>query len=198
MVVIRSMKSADIDQVVDVHLNSFEGFFLSFLGRDFLTQLYSSIIQDADGIAFVSEEQRVIGFVAGTAQPSNFYRRLIIHRWWRFGLASIKPVIKNPSIISRLFRALKMPQSASNEANRGSLLSIAVLPEYQGKGIGELLVKAFLDESARRGLKKVDLTTDAIDNDGVNHFYKKLGFVIERSFETPEGRSMNEYLINIL
>jgi len=198
MVVIRSMKSADIDQVVDVHMISFEGFFLSFLGRDFLTQLYSSIIQDADGIAFVSEEQRVIGFVAGTAQPSNFYRRLIIHRWWRFGLASIKPVIKNPSIISRLLRALKMPQSASNEANRGSLLSIAVLPEYQGKGIGELLVKVFLDESARRGLKKVDLTTDAIDNDGVNHFYKKLGFVIERSFETPEGRSMNEYLINIL
>lgn len=198
MVVIRSMKSADIDQVVDVHMISFEGFFLSFLGRDFLTQLYSSIIQDADGIAFVSEEQRVIGFVAGTAQPSNFYRRLIIHRWWRFGLASIKPVIKNPSIISRLLRALKMPQSASNEANRGSLLSIAVLPEYQGKGIGELLVKVFLDESARRGLKTVDLTTDAIDNDGVNHFYKKLGFVIERSFETPEGRSMNEYLINIL
>lgn len=198
MVVIRSMKSADIDQVVDVHMISFEGFFLSFLGRDFLTQLYSSIIQDADGIAFVSEEQKVIGFVAGTAQPSNFYRRLIIHRWWRFGLASIKPVIKNPSIISRLLRALKMPQSASNEANRGSLLSIAVLPEYQGKGIGELLVKVFLDESARRGLKTVDLTTDAIDNDGVNHFYKKLGFVIERSFETPEGRSMNEYLINIL
>ncbi len=196
MINIRPMQICDINQVVDIHLQSFIGFFLSFLGKDFLKQLYKGIINDPNGIAFVYEDKMIVGFVAGTTQPANFYRRLIIRRWWRFCLASIKPVLQKPGIIHRLIRALNMPKSVTSESNRGTLLSIAVSPDHQGKGYGEVLVKAFLDESARRGIKKVDLTTDAVDNDPVNKFYKKMGFSIERSFTTPEGRLMNEYLIN--
>jgi len=188
------MQSQDIDQVVDIHLTSFIGFFLSFLGREFLTQLYSGIINDPNGIAYVYEDQSIMGFVAGTTQPANFYRRLIIRRWWRFCLASLKPILRRPGILPRLLRAFSMPKSVTTESNRGTLLSIAVSPNFQSRGCGEVLVKAFLDESARRGIKKVDLTTDAVNNDPVNRFYQKLGFKIDRSFVTPEGRMMNEYL----
>jgi ribosomal protein S18 acetylase RimI-like enzyme len=197
MIHIRPMQAQDIRQVVTVHLTSFKGFFLSFLGNDFLAQLYSGIIDDPNGIAFVYEDQTILGFVAGTTRPANFYRQLIIRRWWRFCLASIKPILLKPNIIPRLLRAFNMPNSVTTESNRGTLLSIAVSPNSQGRGCGELLVKAFLDESARRGIKKVDLTTDAVNNDLVNMFYQKLGFAIERSFVTPEGRLMNEY-VNII
>jgi ribosomal protein S18 acetylase RimI-like enzyme len=77
------------------------------------------------------------------------------------------------------------------------LMSIAVLPETQGKGIGQALVRAFLDEAARRGLCQVDLTTDRDHNEATNCFYQNLGFTCERTFTTPEGRAMNEYVINL-
>jgi len=76
-------------------------------------------------------------------------------------------------------------------------MSIAVLPERQGQGIGQALVRAFLSEAARRGLNKVNLTTDRVANDAANVFYQRLGFVCRRHFVTPEGRQMNEYVIDL-
>ena len=76
-------------------------------------------------------------------------------------------------------------------------MSIAVLPEAQGKGIGQALVWAFLEEAAQRGLRQVDLTTDRDDNETTNRFYQNMGFVCERTFVTPEGRAMNEYVIGL-
>ena len=82
---IRTMQMRDKNEVVSVHLASFQGFFLTFLGRQFLSELYAAIVDDATGVAFVcSEGARVLGFVAGTSQPAGFYSRLLQRRWWRF------------------------------------------------------------------------------------------------------------------
>jgi len=195
---IRAMQTQDVPRVVETHLASFSGFFLTFLGPAFLAQLYSGIIADPSGIALVAEKDgQIVGFVAGTCQPAGFYTRLLRRRWWRFGLASIKPVLRNPRIVPRLLRALAMPGQARAAAGEGTLMSIAVLPERQGQGIGQALVRAFLSEAARRGLNKVNLTTDRVANDAANVFYQRLGFVCRRHFVTPEGRQMNEYVIDL-
>ncbi|RLC98294.1 MAG: GNAT family N-acetyltransferase, partial [Chloroflexota bacterium] len=73
----------------------------------------------------------------------------------------------------------------------------AVLPAEQGKGIGQKLVHAFLKRASMQGARQVDLTTDLDDNEGTNLFYRQLGFRLERSFTTPEGREMNQYLIDL-
>lgn len=77
-------------------------------------------------------------------------------------------------------------------------MSLCVLPSIQGCGLGKALVDAFLKESEARGVEAVDLTTDAVANDSVNQFYRKLGFELSRTFVTPEGRRMNEYVISFL
>lgn len=196
---IRPMITADVPAVVAVHLKSFPGFFLTFLGSSFLHELYSAILVDRDGIALVaSDKSGINGFVAGTAQPKGFYRRLLQQRWWRFALASTVPALKRPAIIPRLLRAFAMPEQVTRQDKRGTLMSIAVLPSYQGRHIGHALVNAFLEEALRRGLHQVDLTTDRDDNTAANRFYQKMGFVCERSYETPEGRAMNEYVIELL
>jgi hypothetical protein len=59
------------------------------------------------------------------------------------------------------------------------------------------LAGAFLEESRRRGLGQIDLTTDRLDNNAVNGFYRELGFVCERCYTTPEGREMNEYVVDL-
>jgi len=58
-------------------------------------------------------------------------------------------------------------------------------------------VLRFLEEAKRRGCVRVSLTTDRENNDRVNRFYQTLGFAIGRQYETPEGRKMNEYWIDV-
>jgi ribosomal protein S18 acetylase RimI-like enzyme len=158
--------------------------------------LYVGILKDPAGIAYVYEDQgHLLGFVAGTSQPAGFYSRLLQRRWWRFGMASLVPILKNPLIVPRLLRAFQKPQDASDRPDVGTLMSIAVSPDSQGHGLGQALVRAFLGEAVGRGLKYVDLTTDKNNNDSVNQFYQRIGFRCSRTFVTSEGREMNEYVI---
>jgi len=195
---IRPMQLFDVKDVVEIHLKSFPGFFLTFLDSRFLSEFYMGILDDPTGFAYVNIDVGcIIGFVAGTSQPAGFYSRLLNRRWWRFALSALIPILKNPLIIPRLLRAIRKPQDVLNQPETGTLMSIAVAPEAQGQGIGQRLVKAFLEESARRGLKHVDLTTDMNNNASVNQFYQRMGFRVSRTFVTPEGREMNEYVMDL-
>lgn len=195
---VRPAMPEDVSGMVDIHLSSFSGFFLSYLGPAFLLELYEGTLQDPSGIGYVMDSERsLIGFVCGTAQPVGFYSRLLKNRWWRFALASIGPALKRPIIVPRLFRAFAMPSRATRQEERGTLMSIAVRPEAQGQGHGRTLVMAFLDEARRRGLRHVDLSTDRDDNEAANRFYQSLGFVCTYTYLTPEGRAMNEYVIDL-
>lgn len=76
--IIRPMRFTDLKQVIDVHLASFPGFFLTFLGRDFLTLLYSQLLTDPFGTVLLADTLGTIdGFVASVLQQSGFYGRLV-------------------------------------------------------------------------------------------------------------------------
>lgn len=192
---IRKIQSSDIGRVVAVHLSSFPGFFLSFLGSRFLSLFYSGICSAPEGIAFVylNDAGTPAGFVAGTSNPGGFYSRLLKRDWFKFALASIIPVLRKPSVIGRVARAVSHPSDNPIGDDVAGLFSIGVLPELQGTGAGKNLVQAFLVEARERGCKRVFLTTDRDNNEAVNAFYEKLGFSVERQYVTPEGRRMNEY-----
>lgn len=196
---LRPLGIDDVKDVVDVHLSSFPGFFLSFLGSRFLLLFYSGVCSAPEGIAFVylNAVGRPAGFVVGTSNPGGFYSRLLKRYWLKFALASIIPVLRKPSVIRRIARAVSHPSINPIGDDVAGLFSIGVLPELQGKGTGKKLVQSFLDEAKQRGCKRVFLTTDRDNNDSVNSFYEKLGFEIERQYVTPEGRQMNEYWINL-
>ncbi|GAB6192081.1 GNAT family N-acetyltransferase [Desulfocastanea catecholica] len=194
------MNTNDLEVVVNIHLHSFPNFFLSSLGPRFLALYYAGICAAPEGIGFVYINTSGIpaGFVAGSSNPRGFYSRLLKRDWLKFALASVGAVICKPSVIGRLARGLFHPGSNPVGDDVAGLFSIGVLPELQGTGAGNLLVQAFLHEAAVRGCKRVFLTTDRDNNGAVNAFYKKLRFRIERQYETPEGRRMNEYWINLL
>ena len=187
-----------IDSVVAVHLAGFEGFFLSFLGPRFLQLYYEGIADYPDGAGYVYlEGGRVVGFVCGIVGPSRFYRYLIRTRWWRFAMVALGAALRRPFIIPRLFRALLYPGQTPRREDTATLTSITVEPGMQGHGIGARLVTTFLEDMRARGVKRVDLTTDRYGNDKVNAFYERQGFHCERTFVTPEGRAMNEYVISL-
>src|SRR4030042_4230523 len=182
---IQQITQIDVKRVVDIHLQVFEGFFLTFLGPRFLTTLYSAIVDDPTGISLLAYDDQIIyGFAVGTSEPSGFYLRLIKHKLWKFVIASLQPFFINPKILPRLLRALLMPNKAALPDGWGLLMSFGVSNEVQNNGVGRLLIDAFLEEATQRGLKKVYLTTDKDNNDKANAFYIKKGFRCENSFIT--------------
>ncbi len=195
---IAPMRTDHIHDVVRVHLASFPGYFLSFLGPRFLRLFFTEIIKEHDHIAFVAlSEAEVIGYVVGVTEQSGFYSRLAHKRKFAFASAALGAVLHNIRIIPRLFRALSYERMARLAASPALLMSIAVSPKTQQGGVGKKLTFAFLSEMKKRNIDKVSLTTDRDDNERVNSFYKKLGFTIFRSYVTPEGRGMNEYVIDL-
>ena len=198
MLAIRTMQAADLASVVEIHLASFQGFFLSFLGRAFIRELYIGILADPSGMTFIAEiDEELHGFVIGTDKPKNLYSRLLRQRWHRFALTAAGSVVKNPKIMPRLLRAVSRGRQGDVRENCATLMSIAVSPQVQGANIGKHLMRAFLEEAARRGVQRVNLTTDKKNNEFANCFYQKIGFSLVNSFNTPEGRAMNEYIIDI-
>jgi len=195
---IREMRAADIDAVVTIHLESFSGFFLSFLGPKFLALLYEGVMDHPQGLVLVAESDAGIeGFVAGVADQSGFYKGLIKKRAHRFAWASLGAVVRRPRVAPRLVRALGQSRRAEKSAAQASLMSIAVRPGTSGKGTGRDLVSAFSAALAARGVREYCLTTDRDANERVNQFYRRLGFRLAGSFVTPEGRAMNEYVMTL-
>src|SRR5690349_2719170 len=140
---IRPMKADDVAVAVRVHLASFPGFFLSFLGPRFLSLFYSGICSAREGISFVylNDAGTPAGIVAGTANPGGFYSRLLKQGWLKFALASIIPVLRKPSVIGRVARAVSHPSGNPIGDDVAGLFSIGVLPELQGSGAGKKLVQ---------------------------------------------------------
>jgi ribosomal protein S18 acetylase RimI-like enzyme len=195
---IREMHSSDIPAVVTIHLESFSGFFLSFLGPRFLTLLYEGFLDEPQGLALVAYSDSAIeGFVAGVTDQSGFYRRLIKKRAWLFAWASLRAVIRRPHIVPRLVRALGQSRRSQKSAANASLMSIAVRPGASGKGAGRELVSAFNSAMGSRGIREYCLTTDRDHNYRVNEFYRRLGFRLAGTFVTSEGRAMNEYVMTL-
>jgi ribosomal protein S18 acetylase RimI-like enzyme len=191
------MRASDVPAVVSIHEEAFPGFFLTFLGAGFLRELYAGLVEDRDRIAFVAVRRGVTGFVAGTARPEGFYRRLIRERGARFALGSLPALLRRPSTARRLIRALAKPSESRAYGDAALLMSVAVRPSEFGAGTGGRLVRRFVEEASSRGLRRVVLTTDRDGNDRVNAFYRSLGFTVARTFVTPEGREMNEYLLRL-
>lgn len=190
----RTAEPADVPTIVAIHLATFRGFFLSFLGGRFLNHLYEEMITDAGGVVVVAEaDGEVAGFAAGVTDQRLFFRRLLEERKWAFARAALGALLRRPGIAPRLLRALRKDRDVAPSA-AASLMSIGVYPRALGVGMGRGLIRAFDAVMNERGVGRYCLTTDAVENDAVNRFYERCGFERARQFRTREGRLMNEYV----
>lgn len=186
------------DDIVDIHLAAFPGFFLTSMGRSFLRLMYSGFFDEPRGICLVAEDNGdILGFVAGTTDPTNFFSSLLRRKWFLFAAASVPGLLRNPLFVTRkclgaLFYRGESPVGIPDAA---LLSSLAVAPSAGGRGIGQLLVHAFVDKAKKAGCSAVYLTTDEADNMLVNRFYSKCGFELMDTFERPGNRVMNRWVL---
>lgn len=183
-----------VDDIVDIHMNTFPGFFLTFLGKGFLKHLYTGFIEHSKSNVIIAvEDDRLLGFCAFSEDLSQFYKYLIKCRLIYFAWYALGAFIRKPKVLFRLLRAFTYSNESKRDEGYIELSSIGVLPSAKNKGVGSEMVNYLYNISNRQKFEYIKLETDRDNNAGANHFYKKNGFILHHSYETPEGRGMNEY-----
>ena len=68
------MGSNDVQDVASIHLEAFQGFFLTFLGAKFLSELYSSTLNDSFGncICIIDLKVEFLALWLGLTKTSRF------------------------------------------------------------------------------------------------------------------------------
>lgn len=196
---IASAKEKDvIKKVVEIHIKTFNGFFLTFMGKGFLRQMYSSYAQyDDAGLLVAYEDDTPVGFLAYSSDMSGLYKYMIKRKLIPFAWYSLCAFFRKPMVFMRLLRAFLKPSEAKRNEKYVELASIGVSPECKSKGVGSALISELRRITDFNMYRYITLETDAVNNEIANNFYKKNGFELYREYKTREGRKMNEYRISM-
>lgn len=184
-----------INDVVRIHLDTFEGFFLTFMGRGFLKTMYSSYCaHDGSGLFVATDDEgKTVGFLAYSGDMSGLYKYMIKKKLIPFGWYSMGAFFRKPKVFMRLIRAFLKPSESVREEKYVELASIGVDPCAKSKGVGSQLIDKLKETVDFKENAYITLETDAENNEGANRFYQKNGFELIREYATHEGRKMNEY-----
>lgn len=196
---LRNLTRADLDSVVAVHCAAFPGFLMTLLGRAFLRKYYETVLACETSVFLGQFDSGALnGFVAGFQEPQRFYAMLSKRKFSLLVSAATHLVVR-PKLWPRVLEnsGSTTERARDGETTDAELASIAVSPTAQGKGYGRSLVQAFVAEAATRGVTKVNLSTDADDNDAVNRLYASCGFDCVRTSTRRGGRRMNHYSMSL-
>ena len=197
MITVRKVKSRErklINDIVTIHLNTFNGFFLTFMGKGFLNQMYSSYCDHMESGLLVAEENGIpIGFLAYSENFSGLYKFMIKTRLIPFGWYSVAAFFRRPSAFGHIVRAFFKPSEAKRIEKYVELASIGVDSRNESRGVGTKLIDSLKNSVNFSQYAYITLETDAVNNDKAIKFYEKNGFIRIREFETSEGRVMYEF-----
>lgn len=190
--IFRNTKTTEIEILTQIHLAAFKDFFLATLGRNFLNAYYKSCLKSKEtiNVCVENEEGIMVGFGVGCIQSKGFHKRLLIQNFHIFFTQGLIILFSRPKAIIRLLKNMDKKENINDDGNYCDLLSIAVLPEFNGLGIGKGLINKFEEEATKRGCTKIALTTDYYNNDDVITFYKKSGYEVFYEFTTYPNRRM--------
>lgn len=188
--IIRNVEKKDISKIVNVHLASFSNFFLTSLGSKFLKVYYSSYLKIDSSICICAEiDGELIGFAFGTLEPNGFNRKLFIKNFFPFFIVLISIFLKKPASIIRILKNYNK-QKSTLLTNFSELFSIAVNPNYKGKGVGKQLLSYYEKIVNKNKKQSIILTTDYFNNENTLNFYFSCGYEVYDIFFAYPQRKM--------
>jgi ribosomal protein S18 acetylase RimI-like enzyme len=189
---IKRLLKSDIENVVRIHNDSFKNFFLTVLGDSFLKVYYNSIRKNNKGILLgIFDNGELCGFCAATNLSKGFNEQLILKNILPFSLIGLKLFFTQPDSLFRLYKNFKKNDLSDSDSHEyAELLSIAVLQNKQGLGLGKTLLLKLEDDLKLIGCNELSLTTDFYDNDKTIQFYRGLGYGVLYEFIAFPDRKM--------
>ena len=192
MIRINRASEKDVNEIVRIHRDAFEGFFLANLGETFLKFYYRVFIKNKYAVVMVAhEDDKVVGFSAATKVCKGFNTMLIKENFLQFCGVSLRLLFTNPGALVRLAKNLtKKGESVEDNEDYAELYSIGVDSHQQGKGIGKKLLAKTEDVMKQEGVERVSLTTDYDNNESAVGFYHSMGYETLYEFVTYPNRKM--------
>lgn len=185
---------SDVPGVARIHLEAFEGFFLSELGYRFLCVMYRAFLVNPASIFVVRESKhgQILGFAVGALSSGQKDRWLALRFMFHFLWAILPAIFRCPGkVITRLSSRFFESGSPFDVPNDAAVLrSIGVLTSERGGGTANGLLVAFEQMALRKGAAHVYLTTDQDQNERAQNFYKRHGYVVAQRFYQDGRRPM--------
>lgn len=201
-----------IGSVVKIHLAAFPDSALTKLGAETVCRYYHWQLHgphDCHAIAAFDDKQ-MLGFCFGGVfrgalggflqkNKSFLFWRVLLRPWLLFN-EIFRDRLKTAFRSLRLFPKKKQVQKASVQTNpvkSFSILSIAVDPATQAKGVGKVLMQAAEEEALRQGYDRMHLTVHPTNTNAVQ-FYLRVGWLkndeepwVGGMYKILNGRELN-------
>lgn len=189
---IRSMKSSDINQVVEIYCKIFPRSRSTQLGTRYIHKMLYWFITKQASLCFVADENgETTGYIVGAIRgygrkifryafleiilgllmhPTLWFQKSTFALWYSY-IQAFTP--------AQILSERKVNISPINKTPiRAALASVGVQPSSQGKGLGKLLLKAFEQAAKDEGAELLGLSVE-IDNLSARKLYEESGWKID-------------------
>ena len=201
---IKKAQVENLHSLADCHLASFPGRFMAEMGHRWICSLYKFFINHPEVICYIAIDntEKVIGLAVGGKPDTRdrFLKYAMFHYphiiLWKF----LTKTLVCKTLIEELAGKLGLKEKNNfHERNKtentnnkqGNLLSICVLPEYQGSGAAGELIESFQNACAAQGYKQLTLSV-LNENSRAKAFYQK-----HRWQETGISGSSTKYVLKL-
>jgi len=195
----QDLSRALISQVAAIHHSELSGGFLSSLGLPVLETifLFARDSRHGDLIAALDQaNERVAGFVLGSIDPGQFFREFLKSRFFA-ALRVFAPRLLSVRRLRRAAETLLYPHKRPRIAlPQAELFDLAVSREYQRKGCGQAIFRAFVEVMRARGISRFRISSGE-GLAGAHAFYESMGASKAGEFELHRGEKTLVYVYRI-
>lgn len=189
--IIQLATKTDALQIAQIHQQEVNQGFLSQLGINFLTKLYQAMIDfSLTFIVVAKEHNQITGFVSGCTDLNKFYH-YFLKKYFFSTCFILLPKIFQISILKKIAEILKY-KNTKNNLPKAELLTLAVLQEFQGQGVAQILLTEFNKEMRKRGIKKFKVVVGERLPRAIA-FYEKMGFKSHSTVSIHQDQSSKIY-----
>lgn len=180
-------------QAAEIHAEGQAGTFLTSLGLDFLTILYSAMPDSPWVFGSVMLDGDIVAGVGVVALDTGQFFRDVKRRFWPRLLWCVgRQVLRHPTLIGDILQNMRYPATLSPLPGEAEVMFLGMRRSYMGQGIAPVLLEHILNEAHRRGCSTATAIIDR-RNRAIRWMIAKLpGIHIDREIEF-NGRKMLIY-----
>lgn len=218
---VRPSTPADVDAIVDLHLQHLPHGLFPRLGTAFMRRYHRTFIELERGISLVAVvpdppgPDVVIGFVCGSTDQRRYVADVLGAARGPLLLAGAAGLVRHPFLllhfvrtrsrryVRRIVRALRPSRhDRQGEVERGETRPVAVLsavvvsPTARAGGAGAALVAGLVERVQRAGTRTIELVTLA-GPDGAVPFYRALGWTEVGTHEDKDGHEVVRFRMEL-
>jgi len=191
--IIELAKKEDCFEIAKIHLKQIGKGFLNQLGIEFLKVFYEEIANSRNTFLIVAKENdNIIGFISGCFDLKKFYKSFIKKNFFKIFFILVKKIF----IIKKAFETAKYSKKEKSNLPKAELLSIAVLPRFQGQGVSQKLLEEFILKMKEKNVKKFKVLVGQ-ELKRANKFYQKKGFIFWGKKFVHKNTPSNIYVYNL-